>query len=303
MLLNKNICNADKIKRMRTIKAQHKAVYEPVADLITYRAMPTQSAPMNLIDPFIFLNHHGRQEYQAHNNGLPFGPHPHRGFETVTFILEGDLTHKDSSGIVSVIKEGGVQWMTAGSGLIHAEVSSDEFKATGGPLEILQLWVNLPAKYKMIDPKYVGLQKEDIPVVELDNGKVAAHIVSGEWEGTKGPFEPLTDIHLSFIYFKEGGKYTIQIPKEQNVFLYIVKGEIKVNGDFARIHHLVEFNHDGKTIEMKATVDAVILFGYATPFNEPFFAYGPFVMNTREEIMQAYEDMKNGKFGDAEELP
>ncbi|HSU51486.1 MAG TPA: pirin family protein [Segetibacter sp.] len=287
---------------MRTIKAQHKAVYEPVADLITYRAMPTQSAPMNLIDPFIFLNHHGRQEYQAHNNGLPFGPHPHRGFETVTFILEGDLTHKDSSGIVSVIKEGGVQWMTAGSGLIHAEVSSDEFKATGGPLEILQLWVNLPAKYKMIDPKYVGLQKEDIPVLELDNGKVAAHIVSGEWEGTKGPFEPLTDIHLSFIYFKEGGKYTIQIPKEQNVFLYIVKGEIKVNGDFARIHHLVEFNHDGKTIEMKATVDAVILFGYATPFNEPFFAYGPFVMNTREEIMQAYEDMKNGKFGDAEEL-
>jgi len=302
MLLNKNICNADKIKRMRTIKAQHKAVYEPVADLITYRAMPIQSAPMNLIDPFIFLNHHGRQEYQAHNNGLPFGPHPHRGFETLTFILEGDLTHKDSSGIVSVIKEGGVQWMTAGSGLIHAEVSSDEFKATGGPLEILQLWVNLPAKYKMIDPKYVGLQKEDIPVVELDNGKVAAHIVSGEWEGTKGPFEPLTDIHLSFIYFKEGGKYTIQIPKEQNVFLYIVKGEIKVNGDFARIHHLVEFNHDGKTIEMKATVDAVILFGYATPFNEPFFAYGPFVMNTREEIMQAYEDMKNGKFGDAEEL-
>ena len=287
---------------MRTIKAQHKAVYEPVADLITYRAMPTQSAPMNLIDPFIFLNHHGRQEYQAHNNGLPFGPHPHRGFETVTFILEGDLTHKDSSGIVSVIKEGGVQWMTAGSGLIHAEVSSDEFKATGGPLEILQLWVNLPAKYKMIDPKYVGLQKEDIPVLELDNGKVAAHIVSGEWEGTKGPFEPLTDIHLSFIYFKEGGKYTIQIPKEQNVFLYIVKGEIKVNGDFARIHHLVEFNHDGKTIEMKATVDAAILFGYATPFNEPFFAYGPFVMNTREEIMQAYEDMKNGKFGDAEEL-
>jgi len=302
MLLNKNICNADKIKRMRTIKAQHKAVYEPVADLITYRAMPTQSAPMNLIDPFIFLNHHGRQEYQAHNNGLPFGPHPHRGFETVTFILDGDLTHKDSSGIVSVIKEGGVQWMTAGSGLIHAEVSSDEFKAMGGPLEILQLWVNLPAKYKMIDPKYVGLQKEDIPVVELDNGKVAAHIVSGEWKGTKGPFEPLTDIHLSFIYFKEGGKYTIQIPKEQNVFLYIVKGEIKVNGDFARIHHLVEFNHDGKTIEMKATVDAVILFGYATPFNEPFFAYGPFVMNTREEIMQAYEDMKNGKFGDAEEL-
>jgi redox-sensitive bicupin YhaK (pirin superfamily) len=287
---------------MKTIKSQHKAVYEPIADLVTYRAMPTHSAPMNVLDPFIFLNHHGWQEYHSHNNGLPFGPHPHRGFETVTFILEGDLTHKDSSGVVSVIKEGGVQWMRAGSGLIHAEVSSPEFKAHGGPLEILQLWVNLPARHKMIDPKYVGLQKEDIPVVELDNGKVAVHIVSGEWNGRKGPFEPLTDIHLSFIYLKEGGKYTIQIPKEQNVFLYIVEGEMKVNGDFARIHHLVEFNHDGQTIEMKATSDAIILFGYATPFNEPFFAYGPFVMNTREEIMQAYEDMKNGKFGNEEAL-
>ncbi|MDQ6812835.1 MAG: pirin family protein [Bacteroidota bacterium] len=287
---------------MRTIKAQHKAVYEPIADLITYRSMPTHSVPMNLLDPFIFLNHHGKQDYHPRNGGLPFGPHPHRGFETVTFILEGDLTHKDTTGVVSVIKEGGVQWMTAGKGLIHAEVSSPAFKALGGPLEILQLWVNLPAKYKMVEPKYVGLQKDGIPVAELDNGKVEAHIVSGTWNGTKGPFEPLTDIHLSFIYFKEGGKYTIQIPKEQNVLLYIVKGEIKVNGDFASIHHLVEFNHDGLTIEMKATADAIILFGFATPLNQPFFAYGPFVMNTREEIMQAYEDMKNGTFGDGEAL-
>jgi redox-sensitive bicupin YhaK (pirin superfamily) len=287
---------------MRTIKAQHKAVYEPIADLVTYRAMPTPNVPMNLLDPFIFLNHHGLQEYHPHNNGLPFGPHPHRGFETVTFIIKGDLTHKDSSGVVSVIKEGGVQWMTAGSGLIHSEVSSAEFKAQGGPLEILQLWVNLPAKFKMTEPKYVGLQKESIPVAEFDNGKVAAHIVAGNWNGVEGPFKPLTDIHLSFIFFQEGGKFTIQIPKEQNVFLYIVNGEIKVNGDFARIHHLIEFNHDGLIIEMKATVDALILFGYATPFYEPFFAYGPFVMNTREEIMQAYEDMKNGKFGNEEEL-
>src|ERR1700712_2282057 len=168
---------------MRTIKAKHKALYEPIADLATYRAMPTNSVAMNQIDPFIFLNHHGRQEYLPKNHGLPFGPHPHRGFETVTFILEGDLTHKDSSGSESVIKEGGVQWMRAGSGLIHAEVSSPEFKAKGGPLEILQLWVNLPAKYKMTEPKYVGLQTGDIPVAEYDNGKVAAHMVAGDWNG------------------------------------------------------------------------------------------------------------------------
>jgi hypothetical protein len=287
---------------MRTIKAKHKAVYEPIADLVTYRAMPTQTVPMNMLDPFIFLNHHGYQEYHPHNRGLPFGPHPHRGFETVTFILQGDLTHKDSSGIVSVIKEGGVQWMTAGSGLIHAEVSSAEFKAQGGPLEILQLWVNLPARFKLTEPKYTGLQKADIPVVELENGSVAVHAVSGDWMGTEGPFKPLTDIKLSFIYFKEGGKLQVDVPKEQNIFLYIVKGELKINGDFAQIHHLVEFNHDGQVIEMKAFAEAIIIFGYATPFHEPFFAYGPFVMNTKEEVEEAYDDMKKGKFGNAKDL-
>jgi len=287
---------------MKTIKAQHKAEYEPIADLVTYRAMPTHNMPMNVLDPFIFLNHHGYQEYAANNRGLPFGPHPHRGFETVTFILKGDLTHKDSSGIVSVIKEGGVQWMTAGSGLIHAEVSSPEFKAKGGPLEILQLWVNLPAKHKMTEPKYVGLQKEDIPVVNEDEGRVKIHALSGNWNGTSGPFKPLTDIHLSYIDFSKEGKYTVMVPKEQTVFLYIVKGELKVNGDVATMHHLVEFNHDGQVIEMKAATDAVILFGYATPYQEPFAAYGPFVMNTMDEIQQAYKDMQQGKFGNGQDL-
>lgn len=280
----------------------HKAVYEPIADLVTYRAMPTNSVGMNDLDPFIFLNHHGDQEYERNNNGLPFGPHPHRGFETVTFILKGDLTHKDNTGIKSVIKEGGVQWMTAGSGLIHAEVSSDEFKAAGGPLEILQLWVNLPAKLKMTEPKYVGLQKDQIPTASIDNGKVMIHAVSGSWSGTEGAFKPLTDIHLSYVEFKKDGKYECPVPKEQNVLLYVVAGTLKVNGDLATIHHLIEFNHDGTIIEMKASEDSVILLGYATPFHEPFFAYGPFVMNTREEIQQAYEDMQKGKFGSAEEL-
>jgi len=287
---------------MRTVKAKHKAVYEPIGDLVTYRAMPTHTVPMNLLDPFIFLNHHGWQEYPPHNNGLPFGPHPHRGFETVTFILEGDLTHKDSTGTVSVIKEGGVQWMTAGSGLIHAEVSSPEFKAKGGPLEILQLWVNLPAKYKMTAPKYLGLQATDIPLVNLDNGKVTAHILSGNWNGTKGPFEPLTDIHLSFIYFQKGGKFGIQIPQNENIFLYIGKGEIKVNNDVGTIHNVIEFEHDDEEIQIEAATDAIILLGYATPFNEPVVAYGPFVVNTRQEVQQAYEDLKNGKFGDEEDL-
>jgi redox-sensitive bicupin YhaK (pirin superfamily) len=287
---------------MRTVKAVHKAQYEPIADLITYRAMPTQSVPMNLLDPFIFLNHHGRQEYMPHNYGLPFGPHPHRGFETVTFILEGDLMHKDSSGASSIIKGGGVQWMTAGRGLIHAEISSNEFKSKGGPLEILQLWVNLPSKYKMAEPKYLGLQKEEIPTISYDGGDVIANIISGNWDETEGPIHPLTDIALASIYFKEGGHVFFRIPKEKNIFLYIVHGELTINGQDVRMHHLVEFEHNDENLELKANSEAVVLLGHATPFHESFAAYGPFVMNTREEIMQAYEDYNKGKFGSEEDL-
>lgn len=282
---------------MRTVKALHKAQYEPIDDLITYRAMPVQSLPMNALDPFIFLNHHGWQQYAPQNNGLPFGPHPHRGFETVTFILEGDLMHRDSGGGKSVIKSGGVQWMTAGKGLIHAEISSEEFKLKGGPLEILQLWVNLPAKYKLTEPKYTGLQKEEIPTAEYDNGKVYVNAISGKWNGVNGPIHPLYDIELASIHFKAGGSICFSVEKMKNIFLYVVKGEINVNGQKAAMHHLVEFEHDDKEITIKANADSVILYGHATPFKEPFVAYGPFVMNTRDEIIQAYDDYNKGVFG------
>ena len=246
---------------MKTIKAKHKAVYEPIADLVTYKVMPTHSVTMNQLDPFIFLNHHGYQEYLPKNNGLPFGPHPHRGFETVTFILDGDLTHKDSSGASSVIKAGGVQWMTAGSGLIHSEVSSEEFKLKGGPLEILQLWINLPAKHKMTAPKYIGLQKEDIPTIKSDNEKVTVHVISGTWDNVEGPVHPLTDINLSWIEFKEGGKHNFVVDTQKSIFCYVVKGAVKINGDETQSHYLVEFNTDGTIVEMKATSNAIILFG------------------------------------------
>ena len=282
---------------MRSIKAVSKAVYEPIGDLVTYRAMPTEAVPLNALDPFLFLNHHGWQEYGPHNHGLPFGPHPHRGFETVTFILEGDLTHKDSSGAISVIKAGGVQWMTAGSGLIHAEISSEEFKAKGGPLEILQLWVNLPARLKMTAPKYTGLQKEEIPEVLLDEGRVKLYPVAGRWGDVEGPIQPLTDIHLGRIVFAEGGQHTFTVPAEQTIFFYVIKGEVAVNGQDAGRIHLVQFGHDGEEVQIRANTDAEILFGYATPFREPMVAYGPFVMNTREEIMQAYDDFNKGKLG------
>lgn len=282
---------------MRSIKKVHKAEYRPIADLETFSPMPTASVQM--IDPFIFLNHHGPQTYPPGNKGLPFGPHPHRGMETVTFILNGDIAHKDSGGNKSVIKSGGVQWMTAGSGLIHAEVSSDEFKQKGGDLEILQLWVNLPAKLKMTNPTYEGLQGKDIP--EHTAEKVKAKVVSGEFLGTSGAFKTKTPINLATINFEKDAKLNVEIPAEHNIFFYVINGELKVNGRQAMKLHLVEFENDNSQLQIEAVEESILLFGHAKPFEEPVVARGPFVMNTMQEIDEAYADFQAGKLGSWQE--
>lgn len=280
---------------MRTIKRIHKAEYRPIADLVTYSPMPTRS--LQQIDPFIFLNHHGFQTYPERNQGLPFGPHPHRGMETVTFILEGDIMHKDSSGHESVIGPRGVQYMTAGRGLIHAEVSSTEFKRNGGDLEILQLWLNLPAAKKMITPNYVGLQKEEIPAFDIDEGKIKVQQLFGEWNGVQGAFEGTFPLTMSTINLEKGGKFEKVIPSEENIFFYIVRGELKVNGEEILFRNLVEFTNAGEKIEVEALEDAILILGHAKPFNEPMVAQGPFVMNTQQQIYEAYQDYQAGKFG------
>lgn len=173
--------------------------------------------------------------------------------------------------------------MTAGKGLIHAEVSSDEFKSKGGPLEILQLWVNLPSQFKVTEPKYVGLQKDKIPEIGFDDNKIILHAVSGTWFNERGAFQPITDIALCWIDFKKDGKVAFSIEEKKNIFFYVIKGEVSVNDKDARMHHLVQFEHDGDEISIKANVDSTLLFGHATPFNEPFAAQGPFVMNTKED--------------------
>ena len=280
---------------MRTIKNIHNAGYAPIADLITYSPLPSRY--IDQVDPFLFLNHHGPQKYPPNNNGLPFGPHPHRGMETVTFILEGDIMHKDSGGHESVIIAGGVQWMTAGKGLIHAEVSSEDFKKNGGPMEILQLWINLPAKLKMTESHYVGLQKEKIPAIVKDDGKIIMNLVSGEWDGTKGAFDTLTDVHLSTVYFKPYAEISFDVPNDNNIFFYVIKGKLKVNNKDANRLQLVEFNNDSEQLKIAALEESILLFGYAKPFGEPVIARGPFVMNTEEEIIEAYNDYRQGKFG------
>ena len=279
---------------MRTIKRIYKAEYKPIANLITYSPMPSRH--LEMIDPFIFLNHHGPQNYGPDNKGLPFGPHPHRGMETVTIIMDGDISHKDSSGNDSVIESGGVQWMTAGKGLVHSEVSSENFMKKGGPLEILQLWVNLPARLKMTPPKYKGLQKDYIPTTSFDQGKVRAQVISGKLNETEGAFETLTEITLLTLHFEKGGVFKMNVPKEHNILCYVIKGEIKIFGDVIEELHLVEFNNDDQQVYVEAREESILLFGHAEPFNEPVVFGGPFVMNTEEEIQQAYQDYKAGKF-------
>ncbi|MDX5627588.1 MULTISPECIES: pirin family protein [unclassified Brenneria] len=279
----------------RTIKFQHPAYRDDIADLSTVRPLP--GPHVEQIDPFLFLNHHGPQVYQPNNAGLPFGPHPHRGFETVTFILAGELSHLDSGGHENIIGAGGVQWMTAGSGLIHAELSPESFKRSGGLLEILQLWVNLPARLKMTKPAYIGLQKDQIPEIPLDGGRVKVKLASGEFAGTTGPIASLTGISLMTVAMQPKGAVTLPAPPGHNVFLYTVRGNTAIDGVPINPQHLIELNDDGDAVNITAFTDALILYGHAAPLNEPVVAHGPFVMNSREEISQAIRDYQSGAFG------
>jgi len=280
---------------MRRVLRTYPAQRDDIADLVTRRPLPGPQLPQ--VDPFLFLNHHGPQTYRPGNNGLPFGPHPHRGFETVSFILSGAMAHLDSGGHESVMQAGGVQWMTAGSGLIHAEISPASFKRDGGPLEILQLWVNLPGRLKMTKPAYTGLQREDIPAVAVDGGVV--NVIAGTFEGQAGPVESLTGVAMMTVELAAGGRVTLPAPQGRSVFFYVIEGRPEVSGTVVEPWHLVTFDEDGDTIEVAAAGPVRLVFGHADPIDEPVVAHGPFVMTTREEIGEAIRDYQAGLFGAA----
>lgn len=279
----------------KTIRHLYPSLRDDIGDLRTVRPLP--NARVSQIDPFLFLNHHGPQRYPAGNRGLPFGPHPHRGFETITFILEGELAHRDSAGHESIIRAGGVQWMTAGRGIVHAEVSPRSFLDEGGPLEILQLWVNLPARLKMSPPAYTGLQRDAIPAVELDNGRAQLHLIAGTFDGQQGPVQSLTGVFMSTLYLQAGASLLLPGLAGRNVLLYLVKGSVKAGDTLMPSQHLAELSDDGDALRLASVENSMLLFGHAEPIGEPVVAHGPFVMNTREEIASAIEDYQAGRFG------
>lgn len=279
---------------LRSIHKIHPAVAAHMPGLSTWRAMPTHH--IEWLDPFLFLNHHGLDVFRPGNRGLPFGPHPHRGFETLTYILEGELVHQDSSGYKSQIFEGGVQWMTAGSGLLHSETSSEEFKQQGGAIEIIQLWLNLPSHLKMTSPEYHGLQKDELVHFSPASG-VIVHLISGDWLEHTGPIPSKTHLTMSWIELEKDTTFMTDISEKNEILFYVVNGEVEVNGQHTHARQLVQFSKEGTDIQLKAKENTRILFGYGEPFNEPIVAQGPFVMNTHEELEVAYRDFQMGKMG------
>ncbi len=272
---------------MKPVAAIYRASYTDYDGLATWRVMPTRNLPIEALEPFIFLNHHGPQDFPENNDGLPFGPHPHKGFETVTFIVEGELVHSDSTGFSSNIKKGGIQWMTAGKGIIHSETSSAEFLQNGGDLEILQLWINLPARLKNVKPAYTGLQKDQVPEIKVDD-LVTVNLVSGNFGEQVAPIQSISDVHLSSIEIKKGGKIRLNTSPSRTILFYVVKGQLVVNGSDVTGQETVEFERSGEEIQIEASADSLIIFGHAEPNREPIVAHGPFVMNTHEEIREAF---------------
>ncbi len=281
---------------MRTVKRVHPAFRDDIGDLVTRRPVPGPA--IGHVGAFLFLNHHGPQAYPPSNRGLPFGPHPHRGFETVTFILAGALAHTDSAGHASIIRAGGIQWMTAGSGIVHAEVSPADFKRDGGPMEILQLWVNLPARLKMTAPRYVGAQAEAIPAVTTGSG-ATVHLIAGAFGDATGTVDSLTGVFLSWVEIAAGGSITFSGLEGRDVLLYAVRGMFHVEGTPIAHFHLAELT-PGDAVTITASEPALFLFGHAAPIDEPIVAHGPFVMNSEAEIRQAFLDYQAGRFGIAE---
>jgi redox-sensitive bicupin YhaK (pirin superfamily) len=250
------------------------------------------------IDPFLLLDHMGpRHLAPGEAKGAP--DHPHRGFETVTYVLDGEFEHEDSAGHSGRLGPGDVQWMTAGAGVVHSEMPSTRLQTDGGQLHALQLWVNLPAADKMTPPRYQEYAAGRIPSVEREG--VTARVVAGRFGDIAGAVEtriPITYLHLTM---RPGSKVELPLPADQNAMAYVIAGEVAVGDRRATEASLVVFHRDGDGIELRVTDDAAhpadVLVLAATPINEPLVRYGPFVMNTRAEIIQAIEDFRAGRMG------
>jgi hypothetical protein len=250
------------------------------------------------MSPFFLLDYGSKWLVPPSDTPKGVGVHPHRGFETVTIAYHGKVAHHDSAGNSGVIGEGDVQWMTAGAGVLHKEFHEKEFSRNGGIFQMVQLWVNLPAKDKMTNAKYQAIENKDMTRVLLDDGKSIVEIIAGEYKGKKGPAFTFSPVNLFNAKLIKGAKAGFSFEKNFNTGMLVIEGEIKINNlKTATENQFVLFFFDGEDIVIEAIEPSIVLVLSGKPIHEPIASYGPFVMNTEAEIRKAYEDFNNGKFG------
>ncbi|MGH9352141.1 MAG: pirin family protein [Terriglobia bacterium] len=250
------------------------------------------------IDPFLMLDYAGPTDFKPSARPHGVGEHPHRWFETVTIAYQGAVEHRDSSGNAGTIRPGDVQWMTAASGVVHEEQHEREFARQGGTFEMIQLWVNLPKTHKMSKPRYQAIVKDQIPVVELGGGGYA-RVIAGELNGVKGPAKTFTPVSVFDVRLKAGNHAGIDLPDGHNAGIVLLRGDVTVNASQALKGEarLALLSAAGERVSLDANQDSILLVLSGEPVNEPVASYGPFVMNTEEELVHAVEDYRGGRMG------
>ncbi|MGB0390322.1 MAG: pirin family protein [Salibacteraceae bacterium] len=256
---------------------------------------PIPQGTLDEVNPFILLHHAGPKKISVHEPGFFVPPHPHRGFEPVTFVFQGEVEHKDSLGNESVVKAGGVQWITSGSGIIHSEGNPKSFIEKGGVMEIIQLWINLPSSLKMSPPNYQAFDQSDIP--QIKQHKSVVNIISGEMKNERGPINSLTNISAFTVVLDKDGLAKIDLPKDQNALVFQLNGNTIVNDSELRSQQLLQLNAEGSKVDIKANEPSKLLILAGEPILEKKAMWGPYVMNTQTEIMEALRDYEKGKMG------
>ena len=249
------------------------------------------------ISPFLLFDYAAPKYFPPTEKKLGIGEHPHRGFETVTFAIRGEIEHRDSGGGGGTINTGGLQWMTAGSGVVHDEFHSTKFSKQGGEFEMIQLWINLPSDFKMTRPKYQSFDEADFPIIYLDNNNLKIKVIAGSFQSTVSPVETFTRINIYEINSSEKSKLKIPLPESSNTLFFQLLGDSWIGDQQIQRGELGMFSQSGSSIQFRMVEDAKVLILNGEPIHEPIVAYGPFVMNTKKEVVEAFQDFQEGKMG------
>lgn len=254
--------------------------------------------PLNRMSPFFLMDYNSKVEFSPRENPRGVGVHPHRGFETVTIAYQGAVSHHDSYGNHGTIYKGDIQWMTAASGVLHKEYHEKEFSSKGGVFQMVQLWINLPAKEKMSAPKYQPITNDMLGKYLLSENAGRVEVIAGEYNGVKGPASTFSPVEMYNAYLNKNSEANFSFPSHYNTGLVVIEGSVIVNGkERVAQDNFVLFGNSGENFSIKAEEESIILILSGEPINEPIAAYGPFLMNTKQEIIQAYQDFNDGKFG------